>query len=275
MPHNKDYTIGKGIVLFRPDGQDNSFQDMGNCPEMTLSLDSEALEHYSSRAELQKKDMELLIRAAYAAAFTLDEPHDENLSKWFMADAPTERDQAALIADSPVHGETDVDTETTVKQLGAWIPLYNDVTGERVYNVSLVTVADQTPDTLVEGAEGVGNYQVNTAAGMIYINKDQATPTVAIAVDTVLDITLTAAATADIAKTDALTRSEIKGHIYFVGAPPQGRIIDIGAYCSIKPAGDLGLISDEWMQMQFEAEFLEHSSYTPGLCSVIDRGRVG
>ena len=42
----RDYTLGKGKVLFRPEGQDG-YIDLGNAPAFAINVSIEKLEHFS------------------------------------------------------------------------------------------------------------------------------------------------------------------------------------------------------------------------------------
>lgn len=171
----------------------------------------------------------------------------------------------------------DVDLLKKGDEFTVTIP-YNATATGRVYNIdatevltdSVTVTVGATP--MVEGIEGVGNYQVDRKAGLLYINLDQTTPTNAIADG---DTLLVQVKTLDATKTTSLgaTKTSIKGDLYFVGDPPQGRIIDIMGFCSLTPNGDFSLIGTDWMQMQFNVEFLQVAGVT-GLLKVEDRGKV-
>lgn len=381
MPYLKDYTVGKGRLAFKQDAdalgtKGKGFEDMGNCPELTLSLDTTKLEHFSSRAGLQKKDMEILTRATFMLGFTLDEPNIENLQKWFLASEITTKSQTAEAGLTAVNGDEDSVGELTCGGPGTWNPLYSSIAGTKTVGAAVPNVANDgtslmttggtpgvgitatrhyevridsngTPDTFMwrrdggawtsgvaitgaaqtledgvqitfdsttlsavgdtwtftvtvaatsservtalststkpvvkdvtdvitytEGAEGVGHYQVDYDNGIIYINYDQPALN-PIALGDVLHVTAAWGAT-EAKQILALSKTTLKGHVLFVGAPPQGRRLEIGAYVSLKPTGDMPMISEDWMQVQFEAEVLEHADYLPGNIRVVDRGK--
>ena len=76
-----------------------------------------------------------------------------------------------------------------------------------------------------------------------------------------------------IKRADAATSTTLKGDIFFAGDPPAGRKIDVKGYVSLLPDGDLALISEDWMEFGFTAEFQSNAAYT-GLCELIDKGNV-
>jgi len=275
MSTTRDYTLGKGKMLFKKDGEDY-YRDLGNAPALTLNVTIDKLEHFSSREGVSKKDLEVITQLTVGGSFTLDEANGDNLSMFIMSTGAVADDQAADTAVSFDDGNAGADV--TVKALGSWIPLYL-ATGERAINLSNLTVTDDEtgPNTYIAGIEGVGHYQVDLTAGLLWINADQTTPSDPgggnIAVDDILLVAGDHAVQARSAS-DGGTLTTLKGNVLFVGAPPQGRILDVTGYCSLTPNGDWSLIGDDWMQYTFDIEFLEVVGVS-GVVQVIDRGKVG
>lgn len=153
----------------------------------------------------------------------------------------------------------------------------------RVYNIDTaglpsasVTVTNTDDNvTYVEGIEGVGNYQVDRAAGLLYINTDQSTPTAAISLGQTLHVSVKKLGGSKSTMLGA-TMQTLKGYLYFIGNPPEGEIVDVKGYCSLTPSGDLGLVSTDWIQMQFAAEFLlaPGAASTAGLITLETRGHT-
>lgn len=90
----RDYTLGKGKVLFKPEGED-AYIDLGNAPAFAINLSIDKLEHFSSREGLSKKDLEVITRLGVGGSFTLDEPNSENLRMFVMSTASTLDAQAS------------------------------------------------------------------------------------------------------------------------------------------------------------------------------------
>lgn len=317
MAHKKTYTLGKGRLMVRPDKADGSkgdgFVDFGNCPEMNLTLETEKLDHFSSRSGLQLKDLSLITKVSAMLAFTLDEPDYELLARYFMSAQTDEGIQSAIVKPTvpapPVIGTADLTNVATegytdgtdqrarikVIDLGIWIPLHawdgaNGVTLARMNKLTGFELWDETAgvptNKLVEGGytkPQTGHYELDAAAGLIYFHKVQPATNALAKDDLLYGFTgASAIATGDDAmkKNYGYTTTQFKGHLYFVGNPPQGQAIDVEAYCSITPTGDFNLISDEWMQFQFEAECLEHADYqdaagNQGLFRITNRTQIG
>jgi len=85
----RDYTLGKGKVLFKPTGE-AAYIDLGNAPAFTINLAVEKLEHFSSRSGLSVKDLEVITKLGMGGSFTLDEPNANNLSMFVMSDMGAE-----------------------------------------------------------------------------------------------------------------------------------------------------------------------------------------
>jgi len=127
--------------------------------------------------------------------------------------------------------------------------------GTRITNLSTFAASGKVENT---------DYVLDYAAGLIMpLTSGTITPT-----------TTTYAANTGRTKTLGGTLTSLKGDLYFVGDPPQGRIVDIMGFCSLTPNGDLATIGEDWMQVQFNVEFLEVAGI-PELIQVIDRGKAG
>lgn len=85
-PNN--YAVLKAIVRFRETGS-NDWIDLGNAPEVELSLEVEELEHYSSRAGIRSLDKTVVLSQKGTARIVLDEITPENLALWALDDTYT------------------------------------------------------------------------------------------------------------------------------------------------------------------------------------------
>ena len=131
--------------------------------------------------------------------------------------------------------------------LDKWIP----VNTSWVYDISAVTVESATTTYTADS-----DYEVNTSTGMI---KPLSSGNI------VADETLTIVwnqPTLTITGISAAEVSAREGHLYFDPAPAVGARIAAMGYCSVKPEGEFGFISDDWMNASFNIEFLESTDYT-------------
>lgn len=245
----ESYTIGRGKLLFRPDGYTEAgYEDLGNCPDFKITVATEKKEHISSRSGLQLKDLEIITKQTATGSFTLDEPNIENIKRFIMSDAGSTSSQSA---------GNDATAQDFTADLDHWIDL-----GKKNLTSVVVKNASETT-TYVEGTD----YELDKDAGLL---KCLSTGTITDAQP--LKITRTWGA-ATITKANAAKATTVKGHIWFVGNPAAGRKLEVKGYVSLLPNGDISLIADNWMQFSFNMEFLSSSSYT-GLFEVHDRGYV-
>ena len=346
----RDYTLGKGKVLFRRSGT-SGYLDLGNAPAFTTTVTIDKIEHFGSRGGLSKKDLEVITKLGMGGSFTLDEPNGANLGMFIMSDAGATADGqasgntvAAAITSPVVHMwyPLVLPTASVVSFPAAATPdtgngatsalaLAGTATGVVGHNYKVVVltpgatgtikIAVDTGDfgaartltasvwamtTANEGADADGitltfanhvagdiftftttsagtgvrlsNILTFTASGKVegtdYVLDKAAGLIMALTAGTITPTVTTYAANTGRTKTLGGTLTSLKGDVYFVGDPPQGRIVDIMGFCSLTPNGDLSVIGEDWMQVQFNIEFLEVAGI-PELIQVIDRGKAG
>jgi len=97
-PNPNNYSLGRGKLFFdkkMPDGSYEGERDLGNCPNFTVNIATEKLDHFNSRSGLKSKDKTVVLQITPAGAITLDEPNGDNLALTFMTD-PTSVTQTAV-----------------------------------------------------------------------------------------------------------------------------------------------------------------------------------
>lgn len=250
MPAN-DYTIGRGCVLFRKTGQ-TGLCELGNSPDFKLNIESEKLPHFSSKSGLKTKDREVVLQQIFNAAFTLDEPVAKNLALFFMANDPTEN----------TVGSGSVVDEAATSVEGKWIRLGNH---NLTKGTVVVTGTAGTP-VFVEGTD----FKINHAAGYLFTIPTADGGSIGDVTTLEVDYDHTGVVTQTI---DAGTVTTITGELTFLGDPGAGRIIDIRGNVTLASEGELPLISDDWTQFNFTAEFIDDDSF-PGVLEIVDRGLV-
>lgn len=243
-----DYTLGKGKVIFQADKTyTGNFRDLGNASAFSISVETENLEHFSSREGTKTKDKDIVTQIKAKGTLTLDDVNVNNIKEWFFGTSIAETVQTVA---------SDVASDLTAAS-DKWVQIGKyDITNLVVKDVTDVTTYVLETD-----------YEVDTSAGLL-----RALSSGAIGDTDVLHLVYDTAAL-DHYLIDGLKSSSVKGHIFFVGNPPTGKKQDIKGYVSMKPTGDFALIGDEWQNMQFELEFIEHAQYS-GIVDVIERGVV-
>lgn len=243
-----DYTLGKGKVIFQAGTSFvGNYRDLGNASVFNVSVETENLEHFSSRAGTKTKDKDIVTQIKAKGTLTLDDVNVNNLKEWFFG---------TTIAETVQSIDPAVASDLTAS-LDKWV-----VIGK--YNITGLVVKDETDvTTYVLDTD----YEVDTKAGLL-----RALSSGAIGDTDVLHLTYATPALNSYL-IDGLKSSSAKGHIYFVGDPPVGKIQDIKGYVSLKPTGDLSLIGEEWQNIQFELEYIDHVQYA-GIVNFIERGVV-
>lgn len=244
-PSPQNYTLGKGILYFdkyNPSTEKHEgARDLGNSPEVSMSVAPEKLEHFSSRGGLKVKDKTVVSEMAMSISFSLDEPNTENLALMFMADQESVSQAAATAA------EVDIANPNKGR--------YYNLNHKAIEAESVEVVDNETsPVTYTEGSD----YTIDYDNGRIFIPYDS---TITNAVT--LTITYDAAAK-EYVKLKALNQTEIEGRLRFMSDNPVGDNYDMQAWrVSLTPSGDLGLIGEDWMTLSFEAEVLKDETGHP------------
>ena len=90
---SRNLTIPRGKLLFAKflDGTQTPgpFREFGNCPEFTLTRESETLSHYSAQSGLRVLDEEIAIQSTLAGSMTTDDIKSENVAYFFTGDVDT------------------------------------------------------------------------------------------------------------------------------------------------------------------------------------------
>ena len=254
-PNTDNYTLGKGVVYFNRKTDAGAFtgeRDLGNAPAFSFNIALEKLEHFSSRGGLKAKDKEIISQITPGCSLTLDEVTAENLALLTLAEIEEVSQAGASIT-----------IEEHVANLGMRVNLE-----ER--GISAVVVNDDNVGTVtyVEGAEGVGNYQIVTALsddkiGRIYINKDQTGASDPMVEGQAIFVDYTSAAV-EYTKVKAFAETQVEGMLRFVSDNPAGNQQELEIWrCSLTPSGDTAMIGDDWSTLGFTGEILKDETGHP------------
>jgi hypothetical protein len=241
-----DYTIGKGKVLFKLDGT-NGYLDFGNAPDFKITVGIEKKEHYSSRAGVSTKDLEVVVKQTATGSFTLDQPVIDNIRYFIMSTAKASIDQSA--------------SSWTDEAMTVYHDLYIDMGKKSLTNI-VITATGGSPTYVLDT-----DYKIDTDDGLL-----MALSSGSISDAESVEVTGDYGAVT-INRVQSAQATTLKGHVMFIGNPPAGRKIDVVGYVSLLPEGDLQLIGEDWTEMVFNMEFLTNSSYN-GLFDLKDKGVV-
>lgn len=215
----------------------------GNTPEFKISIDSQALDHYSSDRGVKEKDNSVVLQTDRKATLSCDNISATNLSYLFLG---TQGIQSQV--STPVTAETltDLAVADAYYQLGT-----TDANPSGVRRVSSVTIKDDagTPVTYVAGTD----YILDAELATIKI----------IAGSTIVGKKLIAGYTpAAVSRSRVISRGDtIEGSLRFTAYNAAGSQFDyFMPRVKLTPNGDFDLKGDEWQVMSFNVEILKKGS---------------
>lgn len=243
-----NYTLGRGELYF------NQFKPgimsgigeryFGNTPEISISIESETLDHYNSDRGIREKDDSVILETNRTMTFTTDHISPPNLALFYLGSV-----DALTVMSATGEEETFQDvTPGLFYQLGV---TQVNPTGARLVSNVVVTNDDVTPTTFVEGTD----YAVNAELGRIEILEGGNIPKGTNIVVT-YDV---AASTREVVISGS---AAIEGSLRYVAQNPKGKNIDYYfPYVKISPNGDFALKGDEWQQIPFTVEILRRPGF--------------
>jgi len=227
-PSSDNLVIGKGIAAFG-----DPLMDFGEISDFAVSVAIETLPFYSNRGGLKKKVIDPNISVDPTFGFTVHEMSVENIGMYTLG----ERTQVSQIAQS------DGSLEISLKK-GAWYDL-----GYR----NLTTV------TIPSGTAGV-DFIIYATLGMIFI------PHSSTLTEGTVTVTFSAEALT-YERVKLYKQTQLTGPFMFMADPPIGTSMQGGKLywpkVSLKPSGDFGLISDEYLTFAMEGSVLSDDANNP------------
>lgn len=228
---SRNLTIPRGKIFFAKYKTGTQvpgpFREFGNCPEFTLSRESNTLPHYSSQHGARVLDDEFVIEATLNGSVVTDDIRSENVAYWFMGDVTT-------LTTTALTGETETFAAVAagdVFQLGR-----SDTVPSGFRKVSNVVVKDDatpTPATLTLNDD----YTVDLDLGILEIVPGSA------AIGSAITVTYDVAASSR--EQIIAGETQIEGELKFVSFNPKGVQADITIpRARISPNGDFQMLND-------------------------------
>lgn len=245
------YFLGRGKLWVAalsaglPDA--NGWRDVGNVPEFALSMETERLDHQSSRSGLKVIDKSVVISQKANIQFALDQLSFDNLAMFLAGTTDT-----VAYTNPAIAGVTNEGGGSALK-LGRWYDLIAD-NGQHAVDIAKANLSvredpDGIPATLTQDVD----YEVNEKWGMIRFLTASEGGGATEGND--WDFTLAADAGASVPQElKALKTSGQTVALKFIGENPANN--DETIHCvfhqvQLSADGNLGLISDEYAQMGF------------------------
>jgi len=265
-PDPRDYLLGRGELYFSDDldanGAPKGFRHLGNTEALTVNVESEELEHFSTLLGLKTVDRSVVISQSMGVGFQLAEIDSDNL-KLFLAG---ERASNAVVGASIATAAGD--DNVVVAGLDKWYDLYDvqnpsaypPVPGdnaERVYKISAVSVLDTTKvTTYVEGTD----YEVDYDMGRI---KPLSTGSIGATDALCVDFTY---ASYTIEEVRGLKTAKLNGVLKFVSinANDDDKKREYQFHSvTLRAEGDFGLIGDEFATLNVQGKAGQNATVSP------------
>lgn len=226
-------TLGRGEIWFAPftpgttDPADG-YRFFGNCPEFTLNLSQETLDHYRSTRGIRERDKRIILESNLDGSIVCDEILPATLAYFFNTNSTT----TAITAQT-------TQTYTIAKPVqGRWYQIgesASDPVGVR--NLTSATIATKVLGT---------DYDVDLKQGMVSIKAGGTiTPGTA--------VTVSYSAAAQTGIQIVASDNQLEGALRFISRNPSGPDYHyVMPYVQMSSNGDLSLITEgDWMSLPF------------------------
>lgn len=266
MPnYEPNYVVGRGRLyfnIFKKGSNTPASGELyfGNTPELTLTADTETLDHYSSESGLRNLDASVLLEYTQGGNFTTDEINADNLALFFLGDK-------TVVTQTQM---TDRKETFELLQKGRYYQLgTDDVTPTGVRNIDNFQIVVADAGTSISVGSGdissiagtsvlpADNYEIDLATGRLYIEPDASD----------IGSGKTAAVQYDVgaqARTTVIGKANmIYGSLRFISDNPVGTQKDYYfPKVSLQPDGDYALKGDDWQVMGFTFRAMKLNSVT-------------
>lgn len=241
-----NYTLGRGRVYFGrfPNGSTtpDGFRYIGNTPELSLTIESEELDHYSSDEGIREKDDSVPLEVNRTGSLITDNISPENVALFFFGENST-------LTQAVVASQTETITGIKVG--------HSYLLGQSVSNPTGYRGIDQTGFAVAVNGGGASlvadtDYEMDFDNGLITFLEGSAH---AVA-DADIDVTY---AVAGSSRDRVISGSSpVEGAMLYVTKNPKGEDSTFYMpYCKITPNGDYALKGDEWQQIPMSLEILK------------------
>lgn len=240
---SENLTIGRGELWFAPFKTGTQTPDgyffVGNCPSISLNREADLLPHYSSTRGFRRKDEEITIEARLNGSFEVDDVRAETLALFFMGTALTLTSSSATGTQYVIMGVKKGRTYQIGESASA-------PSGVRKIASPVVVDHDTPATTFVAGTD----YTIDNDLGLITI---LSTGAITDGTDVRVTYNQTVASRDIVIASDAETQGAMK----YVAYNPIGKNFDYTfPWVKVRPNGDLGLITEEWMTVPLSVEAL-------------------
>jgi len=242
------YTLGRGKMLIQKDTDPaGEWLDFAHVLEVNVTINTETLEHKSSRSGLKIRDKIITTELTASGTLIVDVPIIENIKLFFMGDGFTDVSQTG----------TTLTDETIVVHHNRWSEI-----SKRALSAVVVTGPVGTPVYVIDT-----DYILDAENGLI-----APLTTGSIADGGTIEVDATVAAET-ILKVSGGVVPDQRRHVWFIGDAAAGIDQQIKGFVNLIPSGDLSMIGEDWQQFTLGLEFELHSRYS-SIIEYYDLGKV-
>lgn len=248
---NKQYTLGRGRLFFdafSPNTKTKTGERyFGNTPSLSLTIESESLDHFDSDSGVRVKDDSVLLQLNRTGAFVTDNIDPENVALFLLGSAST-------LAQTALTSQTYA---------------INDVLKGRFYQIGSTNanppglrsltafVLKKGVTTLVAGTDYVVDLELGRVeillGGATVVNGDDLTAEFNVEAKSRQRIVTAANATID-------------GALRFIATNPKGTLLDYYMpYVRLSPNGEYALKGEEWQQIGFNLDIQKLNDTTESI----------
>ena len=264
---DKNYTVARGELWFHAFLPGTRVLDpagaryIGNTPEITLTTETETLDHFDADHGLREKDDSVVLEKNTTGSFTADDIKPENLAMLFLG-------TSGVVTQTAQTDQTE--TFAGVKlgrrfQLGVTPSNPSGVRNIGNIVVTAVLAGTGAPVTLVEGVD----YRAEPETGSIILLSTGTKLTDDPDDDLTVDYDINATSYLQVISGDL----EIVGQLSYYAYNTKGARFDhVLPYVNIRPDGDYTLGGDDWQIMNFVFDALKRDYNT---AVIYTNGRPG
>lgn len=275
-PDTSTYIVGRGKMYFADilaDGTPSVYRFVGNCPEVTATVESETYEHFRSTQGLRIKDLDIVLQTSINWSAALENMDKENLSIFFAATEDTAYANPAITGFTGATLVADGEMKSAATG-GGWYQIV-DTSGNVVAGIDKANLTlDSTNATPIELTEGT-DYVVMEDTGMVYFNDSSAIQTIISGDEGVTaDMAADAGATA-LSRLGAGSAGETNVAIKFDLINAQTDAVEVSYFlhkAGVTANGDAGFISDEVAQLPITIAVEANDAYDNVMDIIDHRG---
>jgi hypothetical protein len=252
-PDTSTYIVGRGKMYFADILADNTpgvYRFVGNCPEVTATVESETYEHFRSTQGLRIKDLDIVLQTSINWSAALENMDEENLQIFFAASVDALYSNPAItgFTDATLVADGDMKSAATG---GGWYQIV-DADGEPVAGIDKANLTlsstNGTPVVLTD----VTDYVTMEDTGMVYFNDTVPIQTIISGSEGVTATMAADAGASVLTKLGAGSAGETNVAIKFDLINAQTDAVEVSFFlhkAGVTANGDAGFISDEVAQL--------------------------